>query len=387
MADYSEMLRNAGLEFLFAPQIIDENNNMSAGYTPSFNEQGLLLDPRSGSAVDTDTGSGGAAQTPYYKKGDNGNAWAFDKSGNWIDSGQKFNDVEAKFGPIAALQGDLGQFFVMSAGAYFGAQALGGLADAAASYFTDGSGVLDPASAYGMGGTDAGIAGGQAADTAAAATQTGAETVAAEAGTDTLAGGAGGAGTDTLAAETGADLSSNVDYVNSFDSGAMAGGGESGAGIIDPVTEAVSAPNAAAQITKDLVGTAGPEGAPMTAADVAGLTGEAAPTQSQGLIGNVMDWVKENKQLATGIATAGLGALGGAAKSMLDADTMERKAELDLKNKQDLATFYRQFIQSSSAGGAGVKLGFRAPAQARQLRRADGSLVYGPKGLITRAQQ
>lgn len=103
---------------------------------------------------------------------------------------------------------------------------------------------------------------------------------------------------------------------------------------------------------------------------------------SKGIVGSVMDWAKNNQQLASTLLQTAGGAIGGIGKAESDKALLERKAQLELQNKEASMQFSRDFSTGSAyQGGAGFR-----PSGAKELRRPDGTLVYTSGGLINRAR-
>jgi len=136
----------------------------------------------------------------------------------------------------------------------------------------------------------------------------------------------------------------------------------------------LSAPAADTPIQAAAEQTAGVEGA--ATAPEAPTTTAPAPTgpQSPGLIQQAMEWAKANPKLAAGVLQGGGSMVAGIGQGVGAYMTAERKAQLELENKQKLTEYYRQFIQSGSSGGAGVKLGI-SPASHAGLKNSSGGLI------------
>lgn len=126
-SDPMAMIRAAGIPDLWSPQIIDENNNMSEGSTPTFNEQGWLESPRQ---RDPNDYSQYLPAEPWYQKGPNGNAWVMNQSGQLVDSGQPFNDVDAGSSGFVGLLKLVAEFAAKAAAAAGMASGLGSLSNA-----------------------------------------------------------------------------------------------------------------------------------------------------------------------------------------------------------------------------------------------------------------
>jgi len=109
---------------------------------------------------------------------------------------------------------------------------------------------------------------------------------------------------------------------------------------------------------------------------VAGITGDA---ETGGPLSDFLNWAHNNKELATGLVTT----LGGLLKGIGDAQSAQDLADYQLKLKEALQQWQRQFVQSGSYWDA--KIGFRAPAKTRALTRPGGAQVYRPSGLIADA--
>lgn len=108
------------------------------------------------------------------------------------------------------------------------------------------------------------------------------------------------------------------------------------------------------------------------------LAGQAASPE---LIDQAMEWARKNPALASGVIQSGMSMVGGFGNAI----GQERKAELELENRQKLLEYYKNFVQSGSAGGVGVNLGVHAPSAARPLQRPGGTPVFATQGLIARS--
>ena len=129
-------------------------------------------------------------------------------------------------------------------------------------------------------------------------------------------------------------------------------------------------------------------------APVVELGRQYRPDAGGGIINSAMDWVKGlspggGTAVAAGIAAVGGGLAGiGNRENAVELQKMKNAAALEqisatgeagTKAKQDYLAYLR------SLPGWSGKIGVRAPATARPLRRPDGSLVYGPRGLVVNA--
>ena len=120
-------------------------------------------------------------------------------------------------------------------------------------------------------------------------------------------------------------------------------------------------------------------GAMSTAKDIVGSG------QSKGLVDKAMEWAAANPKLAAAALQMGGSTVAGLAKGAGDYMSQERKAELELENKQKLTQYYRDFVQKGSQGGVGVNVNVGRKAGPAVLKTSAGAPVYGPSGLINRA--
>lgn len=115
-----------------------------------------------------------------------------------------------------------------------------------------------------------------------------------------------------------------------------------------------------------------------------GLT-QAAPAVSPGILNSVVDWAKANPKLATTGAQLVFGAMKGAGDREAADNMMEKRIQADqallaqrTEEAKELDEWKRRFTQAGSFFDAPVP---KANANATQLRRPDGSLVYS-NGII-----
>lgn len=125
-------------------------------------------------------------------------------------------------------------------------------------------------------------------------------------------------------------------------------------------------------------------GADFGVPDLSGLSG------SPGIIDSVLGWGKQNPLLASAALQVGGGVLAGignnaTANEITDKRIAADKALLAQKAEEEraLQEWKRQFTQSGSFFDANLPF---KPAQNKQLRRPDGSLVYGPGGGLIAGQ-
>jgi len=107
---------------------------------------------------------------------------------------------------------------------------------------------------------------------------------------------------------------------------------------------------------------AGSAAAPAAEQSVAQEVVQAAPKADPGLWQEVKVWAQKNPLLASAALQVGGSTLGGIASGAGQYMTAEKKAALELENKEKLTEWYRQHIQGSSVGGIGVRLGVKPKA-------------------------
>jgi hypothetical protein len=106
-----------------------------------------------------------------------------------------------------------------------------------------------------------------------------------------------------------------------------------------------------------------------------GAGGVAGP--SKGIIGNSLDWLNANPGMRQLVGT-GVQFLSGMGKNASDKEIMERKAALELQNKES----FLGNLQSRSLNQNPLGI---APGGGRVLRRLDGTPVYSSSGIISNA--
>lgn len=122
-----------------------------------------------------------------------------------------------------------------------------------------------------------------------------------------------------------------------------------------------------------------------------GPTGLPAPQTSPGIIDSVLKFGNQNPFLTSGLLQLGGGIFQGIANNKTANDVVDKRIaaekELEaskLENAKALEEWKRTFIQGGSYFDS--RIPFKAPAQPRQLRRPDGSLVHQP-GIVAGAMQ
>lgn len=254
------------------------------------------------------------------------------------------------------------------------------------------AGAAGTAAAVGAGAAAGGVVAGAAGDAAAgAATDAFGESLGAQALGDAAAGGAiAGAATDAFGESLGAQSLGDAATGSGLATSAGPVAAENAANAVTP-----SATNTLAQQTLDsgvapnasqVIAPSAPQGSALSDSINAEMGGGVPATPgtvgSQGLLGNLMQWGKANPRLASGLVQGVGSAVGGIGKGVGSYMT-EQQA---LKNKEALAEWQRNFIQSGNAGGPGVTIPMR-PSGSRVLLNSAGQPVYGPNGLIARNMQ
>ncbi len=178
------------------------------------------------------------------------------------------------------------------------------------------------------------------------------------------------------AANTGVALAVAPSATQQAAQGLLEGQGVAAPAVQSPAQEFLEEPGVAAPTAQspaqEVMG-----GSPTPTPKVPTSSTTPLPTSgppSPGLWNEVLQWAKNNKEVAAAVVQTGGGILAGIGRGMGDYMTAERKAQLDLENKQKLTDYYRKFVQSGSAGGVGVKLGM-SPANVGALKPASGGLV------------
>lgn len=229
------------------------------------------------------------------------------------------------------------------------------------------------AEAGGIAGGEAGAAGGaiSGADAAGLAQMAADAGLTGQAASDFVASGgtlgstaAGGGGVGYGASQEMIDAGYGAAGGEAIQGGLLNSAGE-GATVTDGVTETGSSATQAPSPTQ--VGNAPPEeelsATKRLANDLVDVDGTPeghpsshTPAESKGLLDSAVDWAKANPRLASAALDVGGRALSGAAQSVGAVQAVKTKAQLDLESKEKLAEFYRNMIQSGSAGGVGVRL-------------------------------
>lgn len=104
----------------------------------------------------------------------------------------------------------------------------------------------------------------------------------------------------------------------------------------------------------------GPPGSPLA---------KSMGLEDPGLWQKVQAWAKENPTLASAALQAGGSTISGIAQGAGAYMTAERRAQLELENKQKLIAGYRDFVQKGSTGGVGVNLNVRPKPNAGLVNR------------------
>jgi hypothetical protein len=131
----------------------------------------------------------------------------------------------------------------------------------------------------------------------------------------------------------------------------------------------VAAPSASTPGAEALEGATAASAAPQTAAqEVVGAAPQGAASDAS-LWQQVKAWAEAHPQLASAALQVGGSTLGGIASGAGQYMTAERRAQLELENKEKLTEYYRKFVQSGSTGGAGVTLGVKPRPNAGLVQR------------------
>jgi hypothetical protein len=153
-------------------------------------------------------------------------------------------------------------------------------------------------------------------------------------------------------------------------------------------TAALPAASGAA-IADTAVGAVAPAATPSASVPISSTTGtttllpgEVAASQSPGIINSMMNWAEANPLLTASILNIGGGVLKGMGDQKMQEERLQHEKDQTAQKFEDskaLEEWKRRFIQGGSFFD--VKMPFAAPAQQRQLRRPDGTLVQ--RGIIT----
>lgn len=154
-----------------------------------------------------------------------------------------------------------------------------------------------------------------------------------------------------------------------------------------PATTQMAGEAAKQPLSQQILDGSVPDTGPGTSPEVATRAEQAftdgakpVPGKSKGIIDSVMDWAKSTPG-ATVLGQTAMGAMQGAGTAAGAKEAAKRKAASDAALlAQSTDEKLRLSREGAYAGGPGV-----SPSGQKVLRRADGSLVYLPNGLIASA--